>query len=55
MSSTHPVWRGRFRLKKNLFSERVVGCSNRLPREVVESAYLELFKEKVDAILRDMV
>jgi len=45
----------RMGIRKNFFTERFVKHWNMLPREVVESPSLEVFKKHVDVARQDIV
>ncbi|KFV76712.1 hypothetical protein N308_04516, partial [Struthio camelus australis] len=45
----------RLNMRENFFPVRVTEHWNRLPREVVESPSLKIFKTRLDAILGNML
>ena len=39
----------------NFFTKRVVRCWNRLPREVVNTEFLEVFKTRLEGVLDNLI
>ena len=44
-----------FEVRGKFFTERVVRCWNRLPREVVDTPALEVFRTRLDGALGSLV
>lgn len=55
MSHSLKMCQGRFRLRSNFFTEGLIKHWKGLPRKVVESPLLEVFKEGLDVALNAMV
>jgi len=57
MKSSLKLKEGRFRLdiRKKFFTMRAVRHWNRLPREVVNAPFLDVFKARLDGTLRNLV
>lgn len=55
MSHSLKMCQGRFRLRSNFFTEGLIKHWKGLPRKVVESPLLEVFKEGLEVALNAMV